>query len=183
MPSVLRIRLARLRLMSAARKCYPVGDLRWMGQTSGVDISLIQRSWQIKQIPENSLFILLSIPPTIFPNSKNRDLEVITLHGETDARQLKSAHGSGHPRGLWAYKTPQEIPCHQSDCCPDMIGANCEIFFRGTMSVAECKLEILGMLRSASCENSTSSLCGGCGHPIDLGKPLRAEPASPRGLI
>ena len=66
-------------LMSAARKCYPVGDLRWMGQTSGVDISLIQRSWQIKQIPENSLFILLSIPPTIFPNSKYRNLEVITL--------------------------------------------------------------------------------------------------------
>ena len=66
-------------LMSAARKCYPVGDLRWMGQTSGVDISLIQRSWQIKQIPENSLFNLLTIPPMIFPNSKYRDIEVITL--------------------------------------------------------------------------------------------------------
>ena len=51
------------------------------------------------------------------------------------------------------------------------------------MSVAECKLEILGMLRSASYENSTSSFCGGCGHPIDVGKALRAGPASPRGLI
>ena len=62
-------------------------------------------------------------------------------HGEKHARQLKSAHGSGHPRGLWAYKTPQGIPCHQSDCWADMIGANCEKFLWGSMRVAEWKLE------------------------------------------
>ena len=64
-------------------------------------------------------------------------------NAETKARQITFAPISGAWRGLWAYKTPQGVPCHQSNTCEDMIGADCGGKSWCSISVAECKLEIL----------------------------------------
>ena len=65
----------------------------------------------------------------VFPRT-SRVIENSVCHAEkeaeTNARQITFAPGSGACRGLWAYKTPQGVPCHEPKTSADMIGADCE---------------------------------------------------------